>query len=229
MRKNKLWIVTSVLFCAAIAAGPASAQVAGSTTIGVTTTEVSQVALGWSAKKNLLGKTVYNDAGDKVGTVQDLIVTPDKSLSYMIIGAGGFIGLGRHDVAIPVGQIQLQGGRLVMPKASKELVKAMPAFEYAKDSSRRDQFVSNAEQDISKAKARIEELKKSAEAQKGDARNKIDTQIGTLQNDVQAAEDRLAELKQAGATQWRTFESNVNTATARLRRQVAQAGSSSGM
>src|SRR2546427_3811032 len=41
----------------------ATAQVAGSTTtIGVTITETDHLALGWSVKKGILGKTVYNDA-----------------------------------------------------------------------------------------------------------------------------------------------------------------------
>src|SRR5256885_15178097 len=50
----------------------ATAQVAGSTTtIGVTITETDHLALGWSVKKGILGKTVYNDAGTKIGKVQD--------------------------------------------------------------------------------------------------------------------------------------------------------------
>lgn len=222
MLTRKRFIASLVFCCAAFTAGAAHAQVAGSsTTLGVTTTEVTQVALGWSAKKNLLGKTVYNDSGDKVGSVQDLIIAPDKNVSYIIIGTGGFIGLGRHDVAIPVAQVSEQNGRLVMPRATKDLLKAMPEFEYASDNTRRDQFVANAEQDISRAKARIAELKQSAASAKDDARHKLDVQIGTLQNDVAAAEDKLAEMKRAGTARWRSFEGDMNLATTRLRRSLA--------
>ena len=113
-------------------AGRLGAQVAGSTTIGVSVEEVKAVAIGWSAKKKILGKDVYNDKNEKIGTVDDLIITPDRSLSYAIIGAGGFLGIGKHDVAIPVGQFKEDKGKIVLAGATKDALKAMPKFEYAK-------------------------------------------------------------------------------------------------
>jgi sporulation protein YlmC with PRC-barrel domain len=113
-------------------AGQLGAQVAGSTTIGVTVEEVKAVALGWSAKKKILGKSVFNDKNEKIGVVDDLIITPDRSLSYAIIGAGGFLGIGKHDVAIPVGQFKADKGKIVLVGATKDALKAMPKFEYAK-------------------------------------------------------------------------------------------------
>jgi len=113
-------------------AGRLGAQVAGSTTIGVSVEEVKAVAIGWSAKKKILGKAVYNDKGEKIGVVDDLIVTLDRSVSYAIIGAGGFLGLGKHDVAIPVGQFKEDKGKIVLAGATKDALKAMPKFEYAK-------------------------------------------------------------------------------------------------
>ena len=112
--------------------GPVYAQVAGSTTTGITVEEMKVVALGWSAKKKIMGKAVYNDKNEKIGTVDDLIITPDKSVSYAIIGAGGFLGMGKHDVAVPVGQFKEDKGRIVLAGATKDALKAMPKFEYAK-------------------------------------------------------------------------------------------------
>ena len=110
-----------------------SAQVAGSTSLGVTAEELRAVAVGWSAKKQVLGKTVYNENKEKVGAIDDLIIAPDRAVSFAIIGAGGFVGLGRHDVAIPVNQLrQTDDGKVVLPAASKQAIKAMPKFEYAK-------------------------------------------------------------------------------------------------
>ena len=87
-----------------VAAGAADsvAQTAGSTVVSVTKSELRQVATGWSAKKQILGKDVFNDAGEKIGEINDLIVTPNRSLSYAIVGVGGFLGMGEHDVAVPV-------------------------------------------------------------------------------------------------------------------------------
>ena len=90
------------------------------------------MAVGWSAKKHILDKDVYNDSNEKVGKVEDLIIAPDKAVSYAIIGVGGFLGIDRHDVAIPAGQLKLEGNKLVLPGATKEALKALPKFEYAK-------------------------------------------------------------------------------------------------
>jgi hypothetical protein len=35
-------------------------------------------------------------------------------------------------VAIPVGQLKLEGDKLMLPGATKEVLKALPRFEYAK-------------------------------------------------------------------------------------------------
>nr|WP_242490142.1 PRC-barrel domain-containing protein [Noviherbaspirillum cavernae] len=120
------------IFAALAISGHASAQVAGSTTLGVSVTELVSVKEGWSAKKQILGQTVYNENKDKVGTIDDVIVAPDKAISYAIVGAGGFVGIGRHDVAIPIGQFKQDGGRFVLAGATKDAIKAMPKFEYAK-------------------------------------------------------------------------------------------------
>ena len=113
-------------------AGETAAQVAGSTLKAVSTSELREVATGWSVKKQVLGKDVYNDAGDKIGEVDDLIVAPNKSLSYAIVGVGGFLGVGEHQVAVPVSKFRQQMGKIVLPKATKDALKAAPKFEYAK-------------------------------------------------------------------------------------------------
>jgi len=107
---------------------PVVAQVAGSAT---TVTDSTATAMGWSVKKTLMGKTIYNDANQKIGKVEDLIISPDKNVSYVIVGAGGFVGINRHDVAIPIAQIQDHTGKLVLGSATKESIKAMPEFVYA--------------------------------------------------------------------------------------------------
>jgi sporulation protein YlmC with PRC-barrel domain len=121
----------SIALLAAVA-GPASAQVAGSTRLGVAVEQTRAVALGWSAKKQVLGKAVYNEQNQRVGTIDDLIIAPDTAVSFVIIGAGGFVGIGRHDVLIPVEQLKQQDKKFVLPGATKEAIKALPKFEYTK-------------------------------------------------------------------------------------------------
>ena len=133
--KGFLTVVGGVLVCAAILSNATSVQgqVAGATTISISTEQMKVVALGWSAKKEIMGKPVYNDndANEKIGVVDDLIITPDQYVSYAIIGVGGFLGLRKHDVAVPVSTLKDDKGKLVLPGASKDALKAMPKFEYA--------------------------------------------------------------------------------------------------
>jgi hypothetical protein len=128
-------IFTAIAAASLLLAGPTMAigqQVVGSTQLGVAVAELRDVTTGWSAKRQVLGKTIYNDSGDGIGKVDDIIVAPDKAVSYAIIGAGGFLGVGRHDVAIPVGQLKQQSdGKFVLAGATKDALKAMPPFEYA--------------------------------------------------------------------------------------------------
>ena len=209
-------------------AGPVAAQGAppvagGSTTVEASIIESTTLAMGWSVKKTLMGKTVYNDAGVKVGKVEDLIVSPDKNVSYVIVGAGGFIGIGRHDVAIPVSQIQDKAGKLVMAGATKDRIKGMPEFTYAPDTTRRDAFVAAADKDIAKGKAAVANLEQKAGAATAEAKTRIDADITALQSDVKSAESKLADMKHATAVRWRDFEADVSAATARLRKSTGKA------
>jgi sporulation protein YlmC with PRC-barrel domain len=107
------------------------AQVAGSTFLGSSYTELRDVALGWSAKRQILGHPVYNDLNERIGSIDDVIVTTDKSVSYAIINAGGFLAMTKHDVAVPVAELKLVGDKLVLAGATKDALKAAPPFEYA--------------------------------------------------------------------------------------------------
>ena len=216
---NKLFL-TSMLTAAGILStvGTAGAQVAGSASLGVSKTEITEVAKGWSVKKTILGKSIYNDAGQKVGKVEDLIIAPDKSVSYLIVGAGGFVGVGRHEVAVPVAQVEERGGKLLMPGATREIVKDMPRFEYAFDTSKRDQFVAKAEQDIAKGKAKLAEFEEKSSTAGSELKVRMDFQIARMKKDVKSADDKLAELNRADTKRWKEFEADINAATARVRK-----------
>ena len=226
MKKTLSRLALAILTFAGVlcSAGPVAAQVAGgSTTVGVAVLESTQIAMGWSVKKSLMGKTIYNDAGQKVGKVEDLIISPDKDVSYVIVGAGGFIGIGRHDVAIPVKRIQEKAGKLVMPDATKDMIKAMPEFVYVNDTAQRDRFVASAEKDIARGKEKVADLDKKAGVVASEAKAKIDLQITALKGDVKSVDAKLTEMKQATALHWKDFEAGVSAATARLRKSIETA------
>jgi hypothetical protein len=123
--------------CTSIALMPsiiAQGQVGGSAVLGVTALELREVAtLGWSAKRQVIGQPVFNDKSERIGTVDDIVIAPDMARSYAIIGVGGFLGVGKRDVLIRLSQLARQGdGSLVLVGATKDALRALPSFEYAR-------------------------------------------------------------------------------------------------
>jgi sporulation protein YlmC with PRC-barrel domain len=104
--------------------------VAGQAVLGVTVAEQRLIATGFRASK-LLKQDVYNDKGDKIGKIDDLVVAPDGTLSIAVINVGGFLGIGDHRIAVPVRQFEQIAPRAVLPNANKDQLKALPKFEYA--------------------------------------------------------------------------------------------------
>jgi sporulation protein YlmC with PRC-barrel domain len=111
---------------------PSFAQVAGAQPLGVSVEVSTAIIDGWSVRKSILNKPVVNDQGARVGVIHDIIVAPDRSVSFAIIAANQFLGVSRHDVAIPIEQLDFKNGKLVLAGATKDAIKALPEFEYTK-------------------------------------------------------------------------------------------------
>jgi PRC-barrel domain len=58
----------------------------------------------WRSSK-LIGLNVYNH-DDKIGDINELIVDHSGKIEAIVIGVGGFLGMGEHDVAVPFGQVK---------------------------------------------------------------------------------------------------------------------------
>src|ERR1700727_1552054 len=53
----------------------------------------------WRASK-LVGVNVYNDANEKIGDINDVILDKVGKVENVILGVGGFLGMGEHYVAV---------------------------------------------------------------------------------------------------------------------------------
>ena len=96
-------------------------------------TDVVQLASGYRASK-LTGVTVYNRNKDSIGTLDDLIVSPGaERTTYAILSVGGFLGMGKHLVAVPFNALQIENRRVVLPDATKQSHETLPEFKYAPD------------------------------------------------------------------------------------------------
>ena len=84
-----------------------------------------------SLKKSVLGSTVHNSAKESIDKIEDVIIAPDKHASFAILSAGSYLAMDKHDVAVPIGKLTF-GGDVVMAGATKDSLRALPEFHYAK-------------------------------------------------------------------------------------------------
>lgn len=74
---------------------------------------------------DLVGMNVVTEAGDDVGEVDTFIIMENEIQA--VVGVGGFLGLGEHDVALPLNELRYDGERLIIAYTEDEL-KSMPEY-----------------------------------------------------------------------------------------------------
>ncbi len=88
-----------------------------------------KLANGWRASK-LIGAAVYNEQNQKIGSVDDLILTQEDKVVVAVVQVGGFLGIGGKLVAVPYSQIRMENDHAVLPGATKDALGGLPAFSY---------------------------------------------------------------------------------------------------
>ena len=78
----------------------------------------------------VVGAAVLDGAGQRLGSINDLVVTGGDRVTVAVIAVGGFYGLGSKLVAVPFAVLKRDGGSYTLPGATKESLNAMPNFEY---------------------------------------------------------------------------------------------------
>jgi sporulation protein YlmC with PRC-barrel domain len=59
----------------------------------------------WRASK-LIGVNVYNDQNEKLGDINEIILDKSGKVAGLVIGVGGFLGMGRHDVIVEMSKLK---------------------------------------------------------------------------------------------------------------------------
>ena len=102
-------IIVSTAFVAVIAAGLGSHAMGQGApqTVAIMKVDPQTVATGFRASK-IVGSSVVNEENETVGSVDDLIVTPNEKAPYAVLSVGGFLGLGTKYVVVPFGSLHMQ-------------------------------------------------------------------------------------------------------------------------
>lgn len=86
----------------------------------------TEAITGWSAKDDIIGKSVFNENDEKVGDIKDVIISSDGRTMYLLVGAGGFLGMGEKEVAVPFDRFERRDDRVLLSGYTKEQLKALP-------------------------------------------------------------------------------------------------------
>ena len=129
------------------APAPATAMPAASTDMGMgmKMADTATVKLKYVTVKpadvmssKLVGTTVYNNKNETVGDVEDLVIENGKTLTGVVVGVGGFLGLGESYVVLDPSTLAISnkdGKWAVHADTDKETLKNAPKFEYSKKKS----------------------------------------------------------------------------------------------
>lgn len=130
---NKLLALAGAAFIAsaALPLSPAPTQAQGQQqTLAAVRIDPVKLSTGYRASK-VRGASVVNETGERIGTIDDVIITQDGKESYAVLAVGGFLGLGDHLVAVPYSQLTMQENRIILRGATKDALKQLPQFKYS--------------------------------------------------------------------------------------------------
>lgn len=122
--------IAAALMATPIVTSPLWAQGAPQT-VGLVKVDPETVATAYRATK-LTGATVYNDAKDSIGKIDDILIAPDGKAPYAVLAVGGFLGMGDRLVVVPYASLKFVDDRIVVTGATKDELRALPEFKYTK-------------------------------------------------------------------------------------------------
>jgi len=105
------------------------------TTTDQATTQTTEQALaapeGFLAS-NVIGATVYSQDDQSIGDINDIILSPEGQPSQVIVGVGGFLGMGEKDVVLDMSKLKMaateDGNLKIVVQTTPDELKNMPAF-----------------------------------------------------------------------------------------------------
>ncbi|MGX8008913.1 PRC-barrel domain-containing protein [Mesorhizobium sp. ORM8.1] len=132
VRKILTTVATAALMSTAICT--AGAYAANTSKPAAQTEVVAPVAEGKLVSK-IMGAAVYDSTADdatKIGDVNDIVLDKDGNAKLVVIGVGGFLGVGEKNVAYDFGKLEWinkNGDRWLVAKTTKDELKAQPNFD----------------------------------------------------------------------------------------------------
>lgn len=83
----------------------------------------------------LIGTSVNNEAGEEIGEINEVVLAKDGKVAAVVIGVGGFLGMGEREVAVTFDSLRLtqddNDNTVVAISATKDSLKAAPEWRWS--------------------------------------------------------------------------------------------------
>jgi len=96
---------SALLASVAFAQSPSATTDRATTAATAAASDTSSFKGSWRTSK-LVGLNVYNDSNESIGSVNDLLTDKSGDIKAVVIGVGGFLGIGEHLVAVPIDKVK---------------------------------------------------------------------------------------------------------------------------
>jgi hypothetical protein len=96
---------SAMLASVAFAQSPSATTDRATTAAPAAASDTSSFKGNWRSSK-LVGLNVYNDSNESLGSINDLLADKSGNIKAVVIGVGGFLGVGEHLVAVAFDKVK---------------------------------------------------------------------------------------------------------------------------
>lgn len=95
---------------------------------------IDKQTVGEASHSSIVGLAVKNTADEKIGDVNYLVLDPKGQVTTVVIGVGGFLGMGEKNVGVPFSSLSLtadkNGNKIATLATTKAALEAAPKYEW---------------------------------------------------------------------------------------------------
>jgi sporulation protein YlmC with PRC-barrel domain len=115
------------------------AVILGGVALGQTPTQIMQSVPPQSVTvTDWYKQSVYDPSNNKIGEIDDVLLSSDGKVNALIVGVGGFLGIGEKHVAVPFSAVKhtTKDGKVYLTlDTTSNALKAAPGLKYDRNST----------------------------------------------------------------------------------------------
>jgi sporulation protein YlmC with PRC-barrel domain len=226
LRKTLLIGTCLVTMTGAVSAASVKPEASAQSSVQVGAKQASENDDMLRASK-FIGETVRNGKGEKIGSVDDLILNRGDKVLYAVLSVGGFLGIGDRLVAVPFEELKFgtkDVDGVVIYDTTKEQLEAQPAFTYASDGEgmTQERFTKSAERRVDLWQDRIDQGMKDAKKNASKMKEGASARVDSAWEKVKV---EWVNLKDASAETWQSAKKKFDAAMTDLEKAWGDATS----